>query len=119
MFITFSFVFLATACFSQQESLIVEGVNINETDVQYIEATLFNLKLLKPNDLECYVDWEMKEEKGKNYRIVNEDGSPKTFKSRVDIFNYLHARGWEYVVTHTDVIPKVGTYIRYVFERKG
>jgi hypothetical protein len=108
---------LFTTAVVAQKSLIVEGVNINETGAEYVEATLLNLKLLKPRDLVCYVDWGAKEEKGRNYRI-EEDGEDLLFKSRTTLYNYFYERGWEYVETYKQIIPKVGEYDRHVFKRR-
>lgn len=75
--------------------ILVEGTNINDLDLQYIEL-VGKSKLLSPTKIKVFVDY------GQSFSwnqqvIKSADGKTAAFNSMVDALNFMDSNGWEYV----------------------
>ncbi len=73
----------------------VEGVNVNDLDIQYVEL-VGKTKLLSPTKVKVFVDYG--QAFSWNQQVIKSaDGKTAAFNSMVDALNFMDANGWEYV----------------------
>lgn len=75
--------------------VIVEGTNVNDLDLQYIEL-VGKTKLLSPTKIKVFVDYGQAFSWSQQ-TIKSADGKTSAFNSMVDALNFMDSNGWEYV----------------------
>lgn len=107
---------LCIASFGAQSQVMVDGTNINDLDVKYIEL-IGRAKLLSLTKIKIYVDYGQ-DFSWKAQTIKNTDGTNTAFNSMVDALNFMDANGWEYVNNYLVNSNEELTY-KYLLRKKS
>lgn len=86
---------LGLMSFGSQAQVVVDGTNVNDLDIQYIEL-VGQAKILSLTKIKVFVDYGQ-EFTWKAQTIKNAEGNTAAFNSMVDALNFMDANGWEYV----------------------
>lgn len=82
------------AAIFQTNAQTVNGVPIQDIDVEYIQIT---------GDVNIYVDFGQAKEARRDTRIKDKDGNAIKFNSIIDGLNFMSANGYEHVDTYVIV----------------
>lgn len=74
----------------------VDGKNLNDMDVTYIELLGVNTSLIGVK-MKIYVDYGQKVKLFKPSKITTKDGKVKKFNTMMDALNFFYKNGWEFV----------------------
>lgn len=86
---------LSLFSFGAQSQVEVDGTNINDLDIQYIEM-VGQSKVLSLTKIKIFIDFGQ-DFSFKQQTVRTADGKNAAFNSIVDALNFLDANGWEYV----------------------
>lgn len=86
---------LGLMSFGASAQVEVDGTNINDLDIQYVEL-VGQAKLLSLTKIKVFVDYGQ-EFSWKAQTIKNAEGKSAAFNSMIDALNFMDANGWEYV----------------------
>ena len=78
----------------------VEGVNINELDIDYCKLNGYNKSMFGMKII-ISVDYGQKFNMFKTQRIVGPEGKDMVFNSMIGALNFMERNGWEYVNNYT------------------
>ena len=74
--------------------VFVDGVNINEADVEYIELLVVSKTM---SDFTIYIDYGVKYKMFKYQKISDKNGKLLDFETPVEALNFMLKNGWEYI----------------------
>ena len=86
---------IALFSFGAQSQVEVNGTNINDLDIQYIEMA-GQSKVFSLTKIKIVIDYGQ-DFSWKQQTVKSADGKNAAFNSIVDALNFLDANGWEYV----------------------
>lgn len=106
---------LSLLSFGANSQVVVDGTNINDLDIKYIEM-VGQSKVLSLTKIKLFIDYGQ-DFSWKQQTVETADGKNAGFNSVIDALNFLDANGWEYVNNY--VIDNNGalTY-KYLLRRK-
>jgi hypothetical protein len=110
----FCFVLFMGFSFCLQDQFLVNGKNINELDIEYIEL-IVDQRLFNQGQVYAIIDYgqTIRISNFRQNRIQDAQGTDKLFGSKVDIFNFLFRNGWIHDLTYS-----VESYEHHIFRRK-
>lgn len=91
----------------------VDGVNINEMDIKYVE--LVGRAKLDPTKIKVIVDY------GQPFTFASQairgaEGEKAAFNSMIDALNFMEANGWEFVSNYV-VMSGTEVTTRYILKK--
>lgn len=86
---------IALFSFGAQSQVTVNGTDINELDIQYVEM-VGRSKVFSLTKIKIFIDYGQ-DFSWKQQTIKTADGTNAAFNSIVDGLNFMEANGWEYV----------------------
>jgi hypothetical protein len=92
MIAVLAFGLMSFGAFAQVE---VDGTNINELDIKYVEL-VGQAKFLSLTKIKVFVDYGQ-DFSWKQQTIKNAAGKNAAFNSMIEALNFMEANGWEYV----------------------
>lgn len=93
LILTLTLFSLTSLLFSQ---VSVEGVNINELDINYCSMYGYNKSIIGQNII-ITVDYGQKHKVFKSQLIKDAEGKAVNFNSMIDALNFMEKNGWEYL----------------------
>ena len=95
--------------------VVVNEVNINEMDIQYVE--LIGKSKLNPTKIKVIVDYGQPFS-FKSQAIRGAEGNKAAFNSMIDALNFMDANGWEFVSTYViTTTSEITTH--YILQKKA
>jgi len=80
-----------------QAQVVVDGVDITTTDVQYLQL-VGTTKLLNPNEVTINVDYGQDLKWNSPRQVIKgPDGKNMSFESMVDALNFMYKNGFEFI----------------------
>ncbi len=104
------FTLLLAFSISSYSQIYVEGVNINETDVEYCLLTYSKTGSF-------YIDYGQDKAK-KNGSVTDSNGNDKSIVRSTVALNLFAKNGWEVVSHNTLLVPYSGNVCTYLLRRK-
>ena len=102
---------LAFTCAAQSSQLIIDGVDVNEMDIRFIEIIgsedVFSQRVVVSVYYGQPMGW------GDNQQIKGADGRNMKFNGMIDALNFLYKKGWDFISAHVDTTsyPHINHYI--------
>ena len=106
---------LSLLSFGAQSQVVVDGTNVNDMDIEYIEM-VGRAKALSLTKIKIFIDYGQ-DFSFKQQTIKTADGKNAGFNSIVDALNFLDANGWEYVNNYVIDVNGQLTY-KYLLRKK-
>jgi len=107
---------LTLLSFTGHTQVVVDGTNINDLDVQYIEM-VGRAKALSLTKIKIFLDYGQ-EFSWKQQTVKTADGKNAGFNSIVDALNFMDSNGWEYVNNYVIDVNGTLTY-KYLLRKKA
>ena len=96
--------------------LYVNGVDINNiNEVQYIKIS-YNLTVWSRKEI---IKIDFGQADSKNTFFTDADDNALYFNSDIDMMNFLHEKGWLFVMSDSFVNPMTSTPVRYIYFRRS
>ncbi len=108
--------FLVAFSFIGKAQVIVEGVNVNELDIKYIEL-VGTAKVLNPFKMKVFVDYGQ-DFSWKQQTIKDAAGKNAAFNSMIDALNFMDANGWVFVSNYVVSGSDGSLTYRYILQKK-
>jgi hypothetical protein len=81
--------------FGGNAQVIVDGVDINDLDLQYVEL-VGQTRFISLTKIKVFVDYGQ-DFSWRQQTIEDESGERSSFNSMVDALNFMYSNGWEFV----------------------
>jgi hypothetical protein len=108
---------IALFSFGAQSQVTVDGTNINDLDIQYIEM-VGQAKVLSLTKIKIAIDFGQ-DFSWKQQTVKSADGKTAAFNSIVDALNFLDANGWEYVNNYIIQSSSGEVTYKYLLRKKS
>ena len=108
---------IALFSFGAQSQVTVDGTNINDLDIQYIEM-VGQSKILSLTKIKIVIDYGQ-DFSWKTQAVKSADGKNAAFNSIVDALNFLDANGWEYVNNYVIQASSGELTYKYLLRKKA
>jgi hypothetical protein len=81
--------------FSGQSQVIVDGVDVNDLDIQYVDL-VGRARFLSLTKIKVFVDYGQ-DFSWRQQTIEDASGERTSFNSMTDALNFMYKNGWEFV----------------------
>lgn len=85
-------------CYAQGK-VVVNGVNVNDLPIEYVQILGSDIGLFKKNVV-VTVDYGQKMKFAEPQTITGDDGKHKSFESVIGALNFMSENGWEFVTAY-------------------